>query len=60
MKLTIKKMIWCRGRLSMLPFRVFNEEGLIVRAFSSRMEAEDYISMMKLKERQDEKSIRQA
>jgi hypothetical protein len=40
----IKKMPYCRGKLSVLPFRVISEDGKIVRAFATRKEAEKWLN----------------
>lgn len=42
--LEIRRMDYYKGHRSIYPYRVLNEHGRIVKAFSSRKEAEDYIS----------------
>lgn len=42
----IKHLKYHKGRLSLYPYRVFSEDGKIVRAFSTRLEAEKWLKEM--------------
>jgi len=50
MKLHIRKLVWQYGQEpDLLPYLVCDASGKKIRAFQARMEAEDFITMMGLK-----------